>query len=100
MNTEFAERRWQRATAFIIGCLGSFSAPLQGGGRTVGGIMTEAIFRACRRCGGTFEAGFVHKAPGISFVVAENWSKLLSSVAAFFRSDLCRSCELYSSITG
>ncbi|GEM_PF-2374753 len=72
--------------------------------------MAEATFQTCLRCGKALEAGFAHKAPGLSFVAADKLqqfifldedvaksglSKLLPSAAAFFRSYLCRSCELY-----
>ena len=72
--------------------------------------MAETAFQSCPRCGEAMEAGFAHKAAGLSFVAADKlqhfifldedvakagWSKLLPSVAAYFRSYLCRSCELY-----
>ena len=72
--------------------------------------MSETTFQICPRCGKTLDAGFAHKAVGLSFVASDKlqhfifldedvaWSglsKLLPSAAAFFRSYLCRSCELY-----
>lgn len=72
--------------------------------------MTDADFQTCPRCGNNLEAGFAHKALGLSFVapdklqhfvfrdedVAEaGLSKFLPSAAKFLRSYLCRSCELY-----
>jgi hypothetical protein len=72
--------------------------------------MTQETFQTCPRCGKAIEAGFAHKAPGLSFVAPEKLehfvfldedvaksalSKLVPSGAAFFRSYLCRSCELY-----
>ena len=60
--------------------------------------MAENPFQSCPRCGKTLEAGFAHKAPGLSFVAAEKLqqfifldedvaksgrSKLLPSAAAF-----------------
>ena len=72
--------------------------------------MPEITFQTCPRCGKTIGAGFAQKAPGLSFVAPDKLqhfifldedvaksglSKLLPSAAAFFRSYLCRSCELY-----
>ncbi len=72
--------------------------------------MAEITFQTCPRCGNALEAGFAHRAPGLSFVASDKLqqfifldedvaksglSKLLPSAAAFFRSYLCRSCELY-----
>ena len=72
--------------------------------------MAEITFQTCPRCGKELEVGFAHKAPGLSFVAPDKLqhfifldedvaksglSKLLPSAAAFFRSYLCRSCELY-----
>ncbi len=72
--------------------------------------MAENSFQTCPRCGKAIEAGFAGKAPGLSFVAPDKLqhfifldedvaksglSKLLPSAAAFFRSYLCRSCELY-----
>ena len=65
---------------------------------------------ACPRCGAALEAGFAHKATGLSFVapgkldrfltVDEDLTrsglrKLVPSWAEYFRSYLCRACELY-----
>lgn len=64
----------------------------------------------CPRCNGPLEAGFAHRAAGLSFVEPEKLehfvfmdedlsdgglSRFLPAPAAFFRSYLCRSCELY-----
>ncbi len=72
--------------------------------------MTESNFHSCPRCGEALQAGFAHKAPGLSFVAPDKLqhfvfldedvaksglSKLLPSPAKFLRSYLCRSCELY-----
>ncbi len=72
--------------------------------------MSETAFQSCPRCGETLQAGFAHKSLGLSFVAPDKlqhfifldedvakagFSKLLPSVAAFFPSYLCRSCELY-----
>jgi hypothetical protein len=72
--------------------------------------MAKTSFQSCPRCGEALQAGFAHKAPGLSFVAPDKLqhfvfldedvaksglSKLLPSPAAFFRSYLCRSCELY-----
>ena len=76
-------------------------------------------FDTCPRCGGQLEAGFAHKLTGLSFVspdklnrfifVSEDLTlsgglksrlygrlkKVFPSGAEYFRSYLCRSCELY-----
>jgi len=72
--------------------------------------MPGTTFQNCPRCGEILEAGFAHKAPGLSFVAPDKLQhfifidedvaksglrKLLPSAAAFFRSYLCRSCKLY-----
>jgi hypothetical protein len=72
--------------------------------------MSDTTFQKCPRCGKSLTAGFSHKALGLSFVAPENlrsfvsideelakagWRRLLPSRAAYFRSYLCRSCELY-----
>ena len=72
--------------------------------------MADTTFQMCPRCGKALEAGFAHRAPGLSFVAPEKLQhfifldedvaksglgKLLPSAAEFFRSYLCRSCELY-----
>lgn len=64
----------------------------------------------CPRCGGRLEAGFAHKAVGLSFVSSDKLNalisvdedlarsgvkKLLPSRPEYFRSYLCRSCQLY-----
>jgi hypothetical protein len=72
--------------------------------------MTEPAVENCPRCGGAFQAGFAHRAIGLSFVTPEKLAqfvsldedlaksglrKLLPSQAEYFRSYLCRGCELY-----
>src|SRR6266851_7748359 len=72
--------------------------------------MSENVLESCPRCGTALEAGFAHKAIGLSFVAPEKLErflsidedlarsglrKLLPSKAEYFRSYLCRSCELY-----
>jgi hypothetical protein len=65
----------------------------------------------CPRCGERLEAGFAHKVSGLSFVTPDRlnrfisvgedlarlawWKKVVPSRAEYFRSYLCRSCELY-----
>jgi hypothetical protein len=73
-------------------------------------VVSEKAFENCPRCGSVLEAGFAHKAIGLSFVAPDNlerfiWMdedlarsglrKLLPSWAEYFRSYLCRSCDLY-----
>jgi len=70
----------------------------------------ERAFQNCPRCGEELTAGLAHKSAGLSFVTPDKlqnfifvdedvaqagWSKIFPSAAAFFRSYLCRSCELY-----
>src|SRR5258707_15311902 len=72
--------------------------------------MIEKALESCPRCGAPLEAGFAAKAIGLSFVAPEKLErfafldedlaksglrKLLPSKAEYFRSYLCRSCELY-----
>jgi hypothetical protein len=72
--------------------------------------MTEPAFENCPRCGGAIQAGFAHRAICLSFVAPEKLAqfvsldedlaksglrKLLPSQAEYFRSFLCRGCELY-----
>jgi hypothetical protein len=72
--------------------------------------MTTCAFESCPRCGEALQAGFAHRAIGLSFVAPEKLSqfvsldedlaesglkKILPSLAEYFRSYLCRSCELY-----
>jgi hypothetical protein len=73
--------------------------------------MSETTFQNCPRCGKNLEAGFAGATtPGLSFVapdklrhfafVDEDLSKagirkFLPWAARYFRSYLCRSCELY-----
>jgi hypothetical protein len=72
--------------------------------------MSETTSHTCPRCGNALEAGFAHKAAGLSFVVPDKLqhfvfvdediskaglSKYLPWAARYFRSYLCRSCELY-----
>ncbi len=72
--------------------------------------MTEHPFEMCPRCGDALQAGFAHRAIGMSFVAPEKLEqfvsldedlaksglrKLLPSPAEYYRSYLCRGCELY-----
>lgn len=72
--------------------------------------MPEHAFDHCPRCGEALQAGFAHRAVGLSFVAPEKLEqavsldedlaqaglrKLLPSRAEYFRSYLCRGCELY-----
>jgi hypothetical protein len=72
--------------------------------------MSGTTFQNCPRCRESLEAGFAAKAPGLSFVAPDKlehfvfvdedvakagFRKFLPSPAAYFRSYLCRSCELY-----
>lgn len=72
--------------------------------------MRENALETCPRCGSALQAGFAAKALGLSFVAPEKLEhfafldedlaksgvrKLLPSKAEYFRSYLCRSCELY-----
>jgi hypothetical protein len=72
--------------------------------------MTKNVLETCPRCGGALQAGFAHKAIGLSFVSPEKLEKfisidedlahsglrkLLPSKAEYYRSYLCRACELY-----
>ncbi len=72
--------------------------------------MSDTALTACPRCGTALEAGFAAQAIGLSFGAPENFErfafldedlaksglrKLLPSKAEYFRSYLCRSCELY-----
>ena len=72
--------------------------------------MNEKVPSSCPRCGAVMEAGFANKAAGLSFVAHEKLkhfafldedishaglAKLFPSRAQYFRSALCRSCELY-----
>lgn len=76
----------------------------------MGCIMDSTGFDSCPRCGGTLEIGFAHRALGLSFVAPEKLEKFVSidedlahagfrkflpSKAEYYRSYLCRSCELY-----
>ncbi len=71
---------------------------------------TYRAFDKCPRCGAPLQDGFAHKAAGISFVASKSFEqflsldedlaeaglrKLLPSKAEYFRSHVCRSCELY-----
>jgi hypothetical protein len=64
----------------------------------------------CPRCGQALQAGFAARSIGLSFVAPERFAhfafldedvaqsglrKLLAWKAEFFRSYLCRACELY-----
>ena len=72
--------------------------------------MTDHSFADCPRCGKPLQAGFANKAVGLSFVAPEKLERFLSvdedlaeagpakflpSKAEYFRSYLCRACELY-----
>ena len=72
--------------------------------------MSESVFDSCPRCSATLEAGFAGKNAGLSFVALDKFErfafidedlaksglrKLLPSKAEYFRSYLCRKCELY-----
>jgi hypothetical protein len=72
--------------------------------------MTTQPLTTCPRCGQPLQAGFAAKAAGLSFVAPDKfkrfvfldedlgkagWTKLLPSWAKYFRSHLCRGCELY-----
>ena len=72
--------------------------------------MSENALETCPRCGTTLESGFACKAIGLSFVAPDKFErfafldedlaksglrKLLPSKVEYFRSYLCRSCELY-----
>lgn len=72
--------------------------------------MITADLTTCPHCGQPLAAGLAAKAAGLSFValdklkqfafldedlVRAGWSKLLPSRATYFRSYLCRGCELY-----
>jgi hypothetical protein len=75
-----------------------------------GSAMSENAFETCPRCGAALQAGFAAKAIGLSFVAPDKLErfafldedlaksglrKLLPSKADYFRSYLCRSCDLY-----
>ncbi|MCE9562168.1 MAG: hypothetical protein K8U57_08955 [Planctomycetes bacterium] len=72
--------------------------------------MSVPEFTTCPRCSHPFVAGFAAKASGLSFVAPDKFNqfafvdedlakagltKLLPSKAKYFRSYLCRGCELY-----
>lgn len=72
--------------------------------------MTDHPFADCPRCGKPLQAGFASKTVGLSFVAPAKLerflavdedlteaglSKFLPSKAEYFRSYLCRACELY-----
>jgi hypothetical protein len=72
--------------------------------------VNTVVLHTCPRCTQPLESGFAHRAAGLSFVALEKLQKfmfldedlaqaglqkLLPSPAAFFRSYLCRGCELY-----
>jgi hypothetical protein len=73
--------------------------------------MSQTTFQNCPRCGKNLEAGFAGAtAPGLSFVAPHKFRhfafldedlskagirKFLPWAARYFRSYLCRSCELY-----
>jgi hypothetical protein len=76
----------------------------------IGKLNGRTAMNACPRCGNQLEAGFAHKAVGLSFVASHKlnrWisvdedlahsgvKKILPSRAEYFPSYLCRSCELY-----
>ena len=72
--------------------------------------MSSNSFEVCPRCGAAIEAGFSHRANGLSYVAPEKLAqfvsidedlakaglaKFLPSKAAYFRSFVCRDCDLY-----
>jgi hypothetical protein len=72
--------------------------------------MSGNALETCPRCGAALAAGFSGKGIGLSFIAPEKFErfafldedlaksglrKLLPSKAEYFRSYLCRSCELY-----
>lgn len=72
--------------------------------------MSDDVIKTCPRCYSPLEAGFAAKATGLSFIAPgaltrfafldedlarSGLPKLLASKAEYFRSYLCRSCELY-----
>ena len=72
--------------------------------------MSENALKICPRCEAKLEAGFAHKGIGLSFVAPEKLNRFISidedlansglrkflpSKAEYFRSYLCRACELY-----
>lgn len=72
--------------------------------------MTTAALTICPRCGQPLASGFAARSAGLSFVAPDKLkqfafldedlsgaglTKLLPSKAAYFRSHLCRGCELY-----
>ena len=72
--------------------------------------MSQPTFSHCPRCDNVLEDGFAGHAVGLSFISHDKfqnfafvdedisnagWKKFLPSVAEFFDSYLCRSCELY-----
>lgn len=72
--------------------------------------MSDQPLQNCPRCGAALERGFAHKTLGLSFVAPDKLEqffsldedlahsglrKLLPSKAEYFRSYLCRTCELY-----
>jgi hypothetical protein len=72
--------------------------------------MSDRAFTECPSCGAPLHAGFAGKTAGLSFVSPEKFThyafldedlsnsgttKLIPWKAEYFRSYLCRSCELY-----
>ena len=72
--------------------------------------MSENALETCPRCGAVLDAGFAGRASPLSFVAPEKFERfafldedlaksglrsLLPWKAEYFRSYLCRSCELY-----
>lgn len=72
--------------------------------------MEPLQLQSCPRCAQTLLQGFAHRAAGLSFVDTEKLDRLVSidedlsgaglrkflpSRAEYFRSYLCRSCQLY-----
>lgn len=72
--------------------------------------MTLQELESCPRCGGALEAGFAHKSNGLSFVTPQKldqfisvdedlaqagWRKFVPCRVEYFRSQVCRNCELY-----
>lgn len=72
--------------------------------------MPDANFQTCPRCGQPLDGGFAARAAGLSFVAPEKFErfafldedlsqsglrKVFPWKAEYFRSYLCRSCDLY-----
>lgn len=72
--------------------------------------MSDKALQACPRCRAALQPGFAHRAAGLSFVAPEKLERFISidedlarsglrnflpAKAEYFRSYLCKSCELY-----